>query len=260
MLLVISGTETIKKSYLGYFLSSQLNSLDCDSFDDYNNQYPFHYKMQFRDIFYDYGANSTVTYPEGGDYSQLIKTYQTRKTDVLVITGSYSRAFVEMIANDIENFKVLNIIRNPSTTYVIDASLDDPYGPYDTDLKVPLLKRRYISSLLNSITLKNIDIVKTVKFEKMLETQQLENIKLPSLYKNYNGYITSTEKVYLTFKNSVKPTDVELFNKVFSKLASNLTASNYNLPDRLISNLPENIFQMLGYDSLTTEQINGHTL
>jgi hypothetical protein len=260
MLLVISGTETIKKSYLGYFLSSRLNFSKCNSFDDYNNQYPFHYKMQFRDIFYDYGASPTVTYPEGGNYLQLIKTYQERKTDVLVITGSYSRAFVEMIANDIKDFKVLNIIRNPSATYVIDASLTDPYGPYDNDLKVPLLKRRYISSLLNSITLKNIDIVETLKFEDILESQQLENIKLPSLYKNYNGYITLAEKVHLAFKNSVGQEDVNSFNKVFSKLASNLKASNYNLPDKLISNLPENTFQMLGYSSLDTEQINGHTL
>jgi hypothetical protein len=259
MLLVVSGTETIKKSYLGYFLSSQLNSIVCESFENYANQYPFHYKMQFRDIFYDYGANTTVTYPEGGDYQQLIKQYRERKTETLVITGSYSKAFVEMVANDLTDFKVLNITRNPSTTYVLDASLKDPYGPYDTELEVPLLKRRYISSLLNSVTLKNIDLVKTVKFEDMLTSQELENIKLPSLYKNYNDYITAAEKVHLFFENKVRQADLDSFNQTFSNLSNSLKDTDYNLPDVLISRLPDDIFRMLDYIPLSIEQINGHT-
>jgi len=259
MLYVISATETIKKSYLAYFLNSVLNSIDYCLFEDYNDQYPFHFKMQFRDISYDYKENSDITYPEGGDYSQFLKTYRDRKTETLVITGSFSRAFVEMINNDVKDVNIINIIRNPSVTYLIDSLTEDKHGPYDSELKIKSLKRRYISSLLNSITLKNIDSVKTITFENIIKDQQIENIKAPQIYKNYNNWITAAEKIKLTFNLKLTQNDIKDFNQIFSSLADNLTNTNYDLSDVLLENLPRNIFDMLDYKPVTLEQIDGHS-
>jgi len=259
MLLVISATETIKKSYLAYFLNSKLNSTECCTFEDYKDQYPFHYKMQFRDIFYDYNINNSVTFPEGGNYKQLLDQYANRNNEVLVITGSYSRGFVEMISNDVKDIKILNIVRNPSATYILDSSFEDKHGPYDTELKIKLLKRRYISSILNSITLKNIKSVHTIPFEIMLKEQQIENIKLPSIYKSYNNWLSFSDKFHLSFNLKTDQEDLTMFNQTFSNLADNLKNTNFDLPNALIDNLPQDIFKMLNYKPLTLEQINGYS-
>jgi hypothetical protein len=178
----------------------------------------------------------------------------------MVITGSFSRAFVESIYNDIKKVKIINIIRNPSSTYLLDSSIIDEHGPYDNQLKVKLLKRRYISSLLNSVTLKKLPIVETVTFEDMIEEQSLDGIPLPNEYKRYNQYITTKEKIHLTFHNKIVEDDLKNFNQVFTDLANSLSDTDFNIPETLIQNIPQNIFNELGYPLLSMDQIYGHTL
>ena len=200
-------------------------------------------------------------FSEGGDYLKLLTSYKNRENDNVIITGSFSKLFVEKIKADLgNNSTFINIIRHPSVTYVVDAGQLDEYGPYDTDLNVPMLKRRNISSFLNSVTLKKLNDVVSIKFEDMITTGCLTingvNVDISNDYKNYNGLLTQLE----TTPSIVNQADINIFNKTFQQLNSNIKRSTFEVPDKIFEQLPEDIFSVLEYSPLTLEDIYGHTL
>lgn len=269
MLIILSGAETIRKTKLASRINVTLNNIDISHVNGTSDTFwreqlhisnTNHYKMQFRNIFYDYGANTDKVFPDGGNYLELLTSYKNRKQDALVITGSFSKLFVEKIKLDLGDDSVfVNITRHPSVTYVVDAGQPDEYGPYDTDLNVPMLKRRNISSFLNSVTLKKLDDVISVKFEDIITSGYLSingaDINISDDYKNYNGLLTQIE----TITPVVTQANVDLFNGTFQQLNSNIKKSTFEVPDKIFEQLPENIFNILEYSPLTLENIYGHT-
>jgi hypothetical protein len=270
MLIILSGAETIRKTKLASRLNVELNNIAVKNVNGTTDDFwkeqlcisnANHYKMQFRNIFYDYGATTDDIFPDGGDYLKLLNSYKNRKIDTVIITGSFSKLFVEKIKLDLGNNSIfINITRHPSVTYVVDAGQLDEHGPYDTDLKVPMLKRRNISSFLNSVTLKKLNDVVSIKFEDMITAGWLTingtRVNISNDYKNYNGLLTQLE-------SAVLPADqlnVDLFNKTFQQLNSNIKRSTFEVPDKIFEQLPEDIFNILEYSPLTLESIYGHTL
>jgi hypothetical protein len=269
MLIILSGAETIRKTKLASIINVQLNNIKINNVDGTADEFwraqlaisnSNHYKMQFRNIFYDYGADLDRVFKEGGDYQKLLNSYYNRTHDNMIITGSFSKLLVEKITDDLKTESTfINITRHPSVSYVIDAGQPDPYGPYDTDLNVPMLKRRNISSFLNSVSLKNIDIVNTVKFEDMLTSGKLTisntDIILSNDYKNYNSVLTNEEYK----KPVVNDKELLQFNNTFQHLNSSIKVSAYDVPNKIFEQLPEDVFSVLDYIPLTIEEIYGHT-
>jgi hypothetical protein len=269
MLIILSGAETIRKTKLASIINVQLNNIKIKNVNGTADEFwrtqlhisNFnHYKMQFRNIFYDYGANTDKVFKEGGDYQKLLNSYHTRKDANMVITGSFSKLFVEKITDDLKNDSTfINITRHPSISYVIDAGQPDPHGPYDTDLNVHMLKRRNISSFLNSVSLKNISHVNSIKFEDILTSGKLtvNNVDVSVLndYKSYNNLITYEEYKKPVVNNS----DLDQFNRTFQKLNSSIKVSAYDVPEKIFEQLPEDVFSILGYSPITIEEIYGHT-
>jgi hypothetical protein len=249
MLIILSGTETIRKQHLAQELTFALNGpVGLEE---------THFKMLFRDIYYDYGATDEVTYPEGGNYQQFIAQYKTRSYDKYVISGSFSRAFIEQLEEDVEDLIVLNIVRNPSTTYIMDSmELEDNKSLYDVEFNIPLLKRRYISSILNSITLANMPNVTTLRYEDLIHDGVLSvaSVSIP-VVKPYNEWTTAKEKIGITFNLQVTQEDLDNFNATFSRLCFSLQHTNYDLPSCIFDSLPENVFEELGYEQLTLKEI-----
>jgi len=251
MLIVISGCETIKKQTLAAVVNAAMNDVTV-------TEYPLknHLKMLFRDILYDYNATQNITYPEGGNYDQFLLDYKDSSYKNTIISGSFSRAFYEMVTRDIEDVKFINIIRNPSVIYFVDSLTLDRSNLYDIPLNVPLLKRRNISSILNSITLKNIPEVSTIRFETVIRDRLLNGIEVPKSYTAFNPFITVEEK--LASRHAVvTEADVARFNSVFSDLCNQLMQSDYNLelPATVFEHIPKNVFQELGYTPLTLGHI-----
>jgi hypothetical protein len=249
MLIILSGTETIRKQHLAQELTLALNGpVGLEE---------THFKMLFRDIYYDYGATDKITYPEGGNYQQFIAQYKTRSYDKYVISGSFSRAFIEQLEEDVEDLIVLNIVRNPSTTYIMDSmELEDNKSLYDVEFNIPLLKRRYISSILNSITLANMPNVTTLRYEDLIHDGKLSVAGVSvSVVKPYNEWTTAKEKIGLTFYLKITQEDLDRFNATFSRLCFSLQHTNYDLPVTIFDSLPENVFEELGYEQLTLKEI-----
>lgn len=269
MLIILSGAETIRKTKLASIINVQLNNIKINNVNGTADEFwktqleisnSNHYKMQFRNIFYDYGAIPDKVFKEGGDYQKLLNTYSNRTYNNMIITGSFSKLFVEKITDDLKTESAfINITRHPSVAYVIDAGQPDPHGPYDTDLNVPMLKRRNISSFLNSVSLKNIDNVNTVKFEDILTTGKITinnlDIILSNDYKNYNDMLTQEEYK----KPIVDNKELLQFNNTFQHLNSSIKSSAYDVPEKIFEQLPEDVFSVLNYSPLTIEQIYGHT-
>lgn len=249
MLILLSATETVKKDQLAQELTVALNGpVDING---------THLKMLFRDIYYDYHVSNTVTFPEGGNYEQFITQYYNRPYDKYVVSGSFSRAFIELLEQDVEELVVLNIVRNPSATFVIDAmDTESNKSLYDVEFDIPMLKRRYISSILNSITLANMPQVQTIRWEDLVRTGTLDIAgKQITIPKPYNDWITAQEKIAVTFNLNVDDETVHRFNTVFSRLSFSLQHSGYDLPTDIFHHIPENVFEELGYWQLELQEI-----
>jgi hypothetical protein len=248
MLIVVSGSETVKKQTIASVINTSLN--DVTIYPEQN-----HLKMLFRDIYFDYNITQSVTYPEGGNYKQFLSDYEQRPNNTMVISGSFSRAFYEAVSKDIEQIQFINITRNPSVVYYIESLTECIRQDfYDYRLNVPLLTRRNISSILNSITLKNIPNVLTVKFEDLINNCEINGIPLPKSFTAFNQHITVEEKL---LSRRTTASNITRFNTVFSDLSNELSQSNFNLelPKNIFEHLPSNTFDCLGYAPLELEDI-----
>ena len=265
MLIILSGAETIKKTLLAATINASLNCLEPagvtqDQFykDLLDSTTDNHYKMKFRAIMADYGIQQDVLFPEGGNYDEFIQRYNARQHEHHVVSGSFSKTFVNMITADIDTVEVINITRNPSVSYLLDTIAIDSRAPYNTNMNLKLLKKRYNTSTIQQVGLRSLSGVRTIKFEDILESGTLtvnkKLIPIPSYYYKFNRHITqkeydSIDMCYIT------PDDIDKFNQAYSNF--NLVFSNgrTDVPPDIIPKLPKDMFTELDYTPLLYNEI-----
>lgn len=224
-MIVISGLPGIKHKFFAKELDPIARYCHC-----YNN-----FSLPRVDL----GMISEVEYKQ--DYNGL--------SNYDIIGGTFSRVFLEQLAKDY-NVQVLNIIRNPSTSYLtgIDDLFIDDELPVGLEYVTPLTT----SSVIDAITLSKLDYVTTIKFEDIIKLGSFNfmgnTFKCPAVHNNYNGIITKYESVILK-KTNITSEMLDRFNNIFS----NLNESFVNCHND--SRLPKNVFEDLGYGPLSFKEI-----
>ncbi len=177
------------------------------------------------------------------EYKQDVNTL----TDV--IGGTFSKVFLEQLRNN-HHVQILNIVRNPSTSYLtgIEDLFPDDESPMGLDFVTPVTT----SSAIDAITLSKLDYVTTIKFEDVIKNGSFEfmgkTFKCPAVHNNYNGVITRYESVMLK-KCGITAEMLNEFNIKFSNFNQSFV-NCHNDPK-----LPGNVFEELGYKPLTLEEI-----
>lgn len=132
-------------------------------------------------------------------YQSILDMYSARPFENIVISGIFSKTFIERIKLDLgaENITVVNVIRNPAVCFLLNEKDDEyyaekaPWTPALDQIKLEL-------SLITGSILKGIQDVITLKFEDILRdgyfTLNDINISIPADHESYNGILTKWEK------------------------------------------------------------------
>jgi hypothetical protein len=224
-MIVISGLPGIKHKFFAKEINADARYLSC-----YNN-----FSLPRVDL----GILTEVEYKH--DYADLVN-YD-------IIGGTFSQVFLDQLRKDY-NVQVLNVLRNPSTSYLtgIDELFDDDELPVGLEYVTPLTT----SSVIDAITLSKLDYVTTIKFEDVIKNGSFvfanKQFACPSVHNNYNNLITKYESVVIKRSKITK----EMLNE-FNTLFSNFNESFVNCHNDI--RLPKNIFEDLNYQPLTIEEI-----
>lgn len=209
-------------------------------------------------------------------YENLVTSYRERKYDYKIISGSFGKTFLEKIRQDIgeENVLVLNIVRNPSAAFIIS---NKPDISYESDVRQPnnLLTKKddelaFIESYMNSILIKDLPYVNTMKYEDILKNGYIEilnnKIDFSFFYKQYNSYITIFDIKKIISLNLVNSVLVNGYNMIMQNLPLSYMNSfndtgegkpivDDDLNEEQFEKVPKNFFEPFGYSPLSYEQV-----
>jgi len=141
-------------------------------------------------------------------YQSILDMYSSRPFENIVISGIFSKTFIERIKVDLgeENVTVVNIIRNPAVCFLLNEKDDEYYAekaPWSTALDQIKLQL----SMATGIILKNMPGVITIKFEDIMRdgyfTLNNINVNIPDNHESYNGILTKWEKDNIISLNKV---------------------------------------------------------
>jgi hypothetical protein len=222
MITVINGAPGTRLQYFAH----QLGGEHCYCFTDYSLPRV------------DLGIIDTVEYK---------RPYECIK-DGQALTGTFSKVFIEQLSKDFD-VRVLNIIRHPTVSYVINSF--DVLPNEDLPMGLEGLTPLNTSSVLDAITLSKLDSVTTIRFEDILLTGKyiFDNVEytIPTIHKNHNNVITIYE--CLNYRNKISASSILKFNELFSNFNSSFVNAHND------SRLPTNVFDLLDYTPLTYEEI-----
>jgi hypothetical protein len=214
-----------------------------------------HYANAFVDIEYDFGISNTVDYPTFPllNSPDVVSNYNNRTVENFVISGSFSRVFIEQMFTAIgrENVKIINIIRHPIVAYLMHEKPPEYYVKNSTYTKEHD-GEKLIKSIINAANLIQFEDVVTVKFEDILRDGYFmfngHQIDLPPTHVKFNEWLTQFEM------NEVIPTRTD----------NPQALANLDEATTVLSNLAElreqprmikNVFSTMGYDTLEFEDI-----
>jgi len=253
-----------------------------------------HFGPGFLNLWYDYGIFPTAEdyninsrgFLHPHQYQDVLDNYKNRKHDTLVVTGIFSRQFIDSIKTDLgaANVKVLNIIRNPSVCFMLNEKSADYYKvPHPVNFRTPLMDHKKLQwSIWNAHNLTRFDDVTTLKFEDIIKegTFEVEGATCiaPDGYDSHNTWLTKWERDNLVSTGIVAPNDVSDFNRLFTDfapynidhefstrypevqtradfiaLANKLNGTS--LPASAMDVIPVDMFKALGYTPLTYGEI-----
>ena len=216
----------------------------------------FYFKNTFSNWAFDYGVESEITFLD--DYNTFIQLYNTRPYETIVTSGTFTKAFVEKARADLgeANVKVISVIRNPSTSYVINTVAPNGSGEFrfidDSSIGVKYADEDYTDGMICSVLLKSLPYVTTVKFETLIETGMLPlngiTITLPvDIFAAHNTHITQLEK---SQESTFYVDQLAELNSKMSNYRGSVSAPGLN-----VSNIPVDIFAELGYTMLQLTDI-----
>lgn len=196
----------------------------------------------------------------------LINNAKNTKQDYFVITGSMSKTFINEFRKEFgeENVKAYNIIRNPSTCFVLNYKDDEYFNANSTYHRMYDFDK-LSDSLTNGYLLAQDKSVTTIKFEDMIKDGLIIDGKDVGLYLGFNAknsWLTEYEFSRLKDYNPVTNDDLLKFNERFKKLKYidlvDKFDKNFLTKEELrkIEALPmTNVFERLGYEPLTLKEI-----
>ena len=233
-LIILSGAPSIKRKLIAKQISVSLGK-------------SFNYYYCFTDYSLprvDCGILPTTT-PFKKEYEYIL---EIANQDV-IIGGTFSKCFIDRVCADVLDVQIINIVRHPTVSYlmnIVNTEVDEE-SPVGLRYTTPLTT----SSILDNITLSNLDYVTTIKFEDMLKSGEFRFagrcVQCPVT--NYNGIISRYEYFYNKPKLTVGQDDIDQFDNVFSNMNSSFI-NNHN-----DQRLPNNVFDLLGYKLLTYKDI-----
>jgi len=247
-----------------------------------------HFSNFFIDLAHDFGITDTVDYGSNTpkipllhphSYTDVLSNYENRLGTTHVITGIFSKGFIDSIRNDIgtENVTVLNIIRNPSTCILLNQKDDAYYANPEKNRTPELDARKLVYSIANAAVLAQFDDVTTIKFEDAIIAGKFIvngiEVKVPAGYDNFNGLLTQWEHDNLIPLEIVSAETLDTINLEMQHYASRQISSlttdivtylnslrsnavtQAELETLMSENMPENLFTALGYEPLTYDDI-----
>lgn len=196
----------------------------------------------------------------------ILNNYANNKQKYFIITGSISKTFIDTIISKIgkENVIIYNIIRNPSVSFLLNNKSEMFFNENKTYTK-QFDSDKLRDSFVNAMLLKEHDDVITIRYEDILENGfevNSEKCVLPSYYDKFNKYLSYGEYERIL---DVKITEEEL--KEFNEIFKNYSLKDFIDETDLLILKPEeiekinnyskafNIFERLGYEELTIEEI-----
>lgn len=247
-----------------------------------------HFSNFFIDIAHDFGITENVDYGSNTpkipllhphSYADILANYENRLGDVHVITGIFSKGFIDSIRTDIgaENVTVINIIRNPSTCILLNRKDDAYYANPEKNRTPELDARKLVYSLANAAVLANFDDITTIRFEDIITDGKFTvngvEVKVPAGYDNFNSILTQWEHNNLIPLEIISAETLEAISIELQHYASghvsSLTeeivtyinslratpATMSEIKSIMSTNMPENLFTALGYEPLTYDDI-----
>jgi hypothetical protein len=209
-------------------------------------------------------------------YEELLNRYREKKYEYQIISGSFGKSFLEKIRGDLgeQNVFVLNIVRNPSSSFIInnkpEISYEQSLNQSDNRLTKKDDELVFIESYMNSIIIKDLPYVNTIKYEDILKTGHIDIngniIDLSEFYKKYNNYITVFDIKKIISLELVNSTILNGYNMILQNLPlSYVNSFNDNeegkptidddLTEEQFEKVPKNFFEPFGYSPLSYEQV-----
>jgi hypothetical protein len=247
-----------------------------------------HFSNFFIDLAHDFGLTDTIDYGSNTpkipllhphSYADVLANYENRLGDVHVITGIFSKSFIDSVRNDIgaENVTVINIVRNPSTCILLNRKDDEYYANPEKNRTPELDARKLVYSIANAAVLAQFDDITTIRFEDIITAGKFTvngvEVGVPAGYDNFNGLLTRWEHenlipLEIVSAETLNAIIVELEHYASNQVA-NLTeeivtylnslrttsASMSQIKTLMSENMPENLFTALGYEPLTYDDI-----
>lgn len=196
----------------------------------------------------------------------LINNAKNSKQDYFVITGSISKTFMNEFKKEFgeENVLCYNIIRNPSSCFLLNYK-DDEYYEKNTAYHKMYDFDKLADSLINAYLLQQDENVITIRFEDMIKDGIIIddiNCGLYIDFNNKNKWLTEYEFGRLNENLIITEDELTSFNNRFSNLKYidlvDKFDKNFLTKEELrkIEALPiTNIFERLGYEPLTIKEI-----
>ena len=188
-----------------------------------------------------------------GNYDDIVKLYENKPYEHVVLSGMFSKASVEKLRELIgTDVVVLNVVRNPSSAYIADDSHLEKskiVENFTGDFGIWLFQ-----SLISAIQLQELNYTTTVKYEDIIVNQSItfDSIKvdLPE-YTSYNGIISVHDHEEII--PQVPDTKIANLTIVNTILADSASEGDRNISDQI----PANFFAALGYEPLDYATITG---
>lgn len=197
-------------------------------------------------------------------YQKLINSHNNSPYGVFVATGSFSKSIVSKLKQDLgsNNVVVVNITRNPSISFCLHQRTPDYYTNNINASEVKEFQKIHevtmntyvIHKMSDVVNIHYEDIIKNKSFVLLNKTVEVDGIE------DYNGLITVYEKEFLDnhpidnhkFTLPEKP---DFYPNSFIVDLAGWNTMNSNFHSAMAPGSPFNVFQELGYTTLTKEQI-----
>ncbi len=203
--------------------------------------------------------------------TDVVEMYNNKIDEHVIVSGLFSKYYIDFIISELgaTNVKVINIIRHPSVSYLLDFKAPEFY---ESDTKPDLTpaenKQKFMESILVAASLQDVDYIETIKFEDMLVNGlTVLGIKITQGegYNNYNGLLSVYEQANhevqdLTEFNREMATYNPLFwdpdlsvddNDEYASLSDYIEALEANIPTDLFDLYPD--YTALDYDTILSE-------